>query len=179
MLNAVEKLPKEFKPVEVSLWHNLLFFIAGPSKRKMIVPNSFTFIPMHPQVKSYVCGQELIIPLASTDEMEDNDDDGYTTEVVWRILAAKDQGLVSDKAYHELRIALPEVIRCRISPLSAILKERKRQNMSINILPMPQVKTAYSMFFVNANLTHLIWRVFFLRVFFQERKCSEILSAFT
>ena len=97
---------------------------------------------MHPQVKFYVYGQELIIPLASTDEIEDSGDDGYTTEVVRRILAAKDQGLVSDKAYHELRMALPEVIRCRIPPLSAILQERKRQNMSINILPIPQVKTA-------------------------------------
>ena len=97
---------------------------------------------MHPQVKFYVYGQELIIPLASTDEIEDSDDDGYTTEVVRRILAAKDQGLVSDKAYHELRMALPEVIRCRIPPLSAILQERKRQNMNINILPIPQAKTA-------------------------------------
>ena len=52
---------------------------------------------MHPQVKFYVYGQELIIPLASTDETEDSGDDGYTTEVVRRILAAKDQGLVSDK----------------------------------------------------------------------------------
>ena len=103
---------------------------------------------MHPQVKFYVYGQELIIPLASTDEIEDSGDDDYTTEVVRRILAAKDQGLVSNRglpcheAYHELRMALPEVMRCRIPPLSAILQERKRQNMSINILPIPQVKTA-------------------------------------
>ena len=97
---------------------------------------------MHPKVKFYVYGQEFIIPLASTDEIEDSGDDGYTTEVVRRILAAKDQGLVSKKAYHELRMALPEVIRCRIPPLSAIMQERKRQNMSINILPIPQVKTA-------------------------------------
>ena len=45
MLNAVEKLPKEFKSVKVSLWHDLLLFITEPSKRKMIVLNSFTFIP--------------------------------------------------------------------------------------------------------------------------------------
>ena len=87
------------------------------------------------------------MPLASTDEMEDSGDDGYITEVVRRILAAKDQGLVSDKAYHELRMALPEDMRCRIPPLSAIMQERKRQNMSINIIPIPQVKTAYSMTF--------------------------------
>ena len=37
MLNAVEKLPKELKPVEVSLWQDLLFFLTVPSKRKMNV----------------------------------------------------------------------------------------------------------------------------------------------
>ena len=69
---------------------------------------------MHPQIKFNVYGQELIIPLASTDEMEDSGDDAYTTEVVRHILAAKDQGLVSDKAYHELRMSLPEDIRVLI-----------------------------------------------------------------
>ena len=82
---------------------------------------------MHPQIKFNVYGQELIMPLASTDEMEDSGDDGYITEVARRILAAKDQGLVSDKAYHQLRMALPEDMRCRIPPLSAIMQERKRQ----------------------------------------------------
>ena len=167
---------------------------------------------MHPQIKFNVHGQELIMPLASTDEMEDSGDDGYITEVVRNILAAKDQGLVSDKAYHELRMALPEDMRCRIPPLSAIMQERKRQNMSVNIIPIPQVKTAYSMTFCGLSFKRgylfsgqkfiscfiskcyppcikykydlgevggggvaCYWIFFFL----QEKKCSEILSAFT
>ena len=69
-------------------------------------------------------GQELTISLATTAYgMEDSRDDGYTTEVVRRILAAKDQGLVSDRAYHELRMALPEDIRDRIPRLSAVIQE--------------------------------------------------------
>lgn len=71
---------------------------------------------------------------------DDNLDDGYTTEVVRRILAAKDQGLVSDKSYHELRMALPEDIRDRIPPLSAIIQERREQNKTINTIPIPQVR---------------------------------------
>ena len=50
-------------------------------------------------------GKELTVPLATTAyEMEESSDNGYTTEIVRRILAAKDQGLVSDRAYHELRM---------------------------------------------------------------------------
>ena len=83
-------------------------------------------------------GKELVIPLAKN--LEDNLDDGYTTEVVRRILAAKDQGLVSDKAYHELRMALPEDIRDRIPPLSTIIQERREQNKTIDTITIPQVK---------------------------------------
>lgn len=97
---------------------------------------------MHPQIKFNVYGQEVVIPLTSSaDDLADSGDDGYNTEVVRRILAAKDQGLVSDKAYHELRMALPEDIRCRIPPLSAVIGERREQNKSINVIPIPQVKT--------------------------------------
>ena len=49
-------------------------------------------------MKFNVYGKELTIPLTTTAyEMEKSSDDGYTTEVIWRILAAKDQGLVSDR----------------------------------------------------------------------------------
>lgn len=96
---------------------------------------------MHPQIKFNVYGQELIIPLANTAyDMEDSCDDDYTTEVVRRILAAKDQGLVSESAYHELRMALPEDIRDRIPPLSALIQERREQNNTINTIPIPQVR---------------------------------------
>ena len=86
-------------------------------------------------------GQELTIPLANTAcNMEHSSDDAYTTEVVRRILAAKDQGLVSDRAYHELRMALPEDIRHLIPPLSALIQERRDQNKTINTIPIPQVR---------------------------------------
>ena len=60
-------------------------------------------------------GKELAIPLAKN--MEDSLDNGYLDYLDNGILSAKDQGLVSDKAYHELRMALPEDIRDRIPPL--------------------------------------------------------------
>lgn len=68
-------------------------------------------------------GRELVIPFTN-DQLEDDIDGGYTREVVQRILAAKDEGLVSDKAFHELRMALPENVRSYLPPLSMILEER-------------------------------------------------------
>ena len=76
------------------------------------------------QIKFEVEAQKLIIPLGNHNIEGDDEADGYTAEVVRRILTAKDQGLVSDRAYHELRMALPEDIRARVPPLSAILQER-------------------------------------------------------
>ena len=103
------------------------------------MPQNNIFVPRM-QIKLDVYGQELIISLGSQSiESGGNTVDGYTIEVVRRILAAKDQGLVSDKAYHELRMALPEDIRARIPPLSAILQERKQQNKEITITPIPEV----------------------------------------
>ena len=54
--------------------------------------------------------------------------------------AAKDQGLVSDRAYHELRMSLPEDIRDRIAPLSAAIQERRELNKTINTIPIPRVR---------------------------------------
>jgi len=85
-----------------------------------------------------VYGKELAIPLAKN--MEDSLDNGYLDYLDNSILSAKDQGLVSDKAYHELRMALPEDIRDRISPLSTIIQERREQNKTINTIPIPQVR---------------------------------------
>ena len=60
-----------------------------------------------------------MIPLS--DDQHDGDDyEGYSHEVVQRILAVKDEGLVSDKAYHELRMAFPEKVRSHVPPLTAI-----------------------------------------------------------
>lgn len=104
---------------------------------------------MHSQIKFNVYGKDLLIPLANAadDISEDSGEDGYSVEVVRRILAAKDQGLISDKAYHELRMALPEDIRGRIPPLSTLVLERKEQNRTIKTIPIPQVRTAYLIFF--------------------------------
>ena len=54
------------------------------------------------QVRFDVSGRELVMPLP--DDQHDGDDaEGDSYEVVQRILAADDEGLVSDKTYHELR----------------------------------------------------------------------------
>ena len=44
------------------------------------------------------------------------------------------------KAYHELRMALPEDIRARIPPLLLILQERKQQNNEITVVTIPEVR---------------------------------------
>ena len=54
-------------------------------------------------MKFDVSGREVVIPFLN-DQLEDEIDGGYTREVVQRILAAKDEGLVRDKAFHELRM---------------------------------------------------------------------------
>ena len=75
----------------------------------------------------------------SNDQVEADIDGGYTREVVQRILAAKDEGLVSDKAFHELRMALPKNVRSYLPPLSAIVEERRNQNKEIKVVPIPEV----------------------------------------
>ena len=67
----------------------------------------------NPQIKFNVGGQELVVPLEGSPEDVDCES-SYTTEVVRRVIAAKDQGLISDKSYHELRMAFPEDTRGRI-----------------------------------------------------------------
>ena len=75
-----------------------------------------------------------------SDHQHDGDDDeGYSHEVVQRILTAKDEGLVSDKAYHELRMALPEKVRSRVPLLTAIKQERRSQNKEIEVVQIPEV----------------------------------------
>ena len=46
---------------------------------------------------------------------------------------AKDEGLISDEAYHELRMALPDEEREILPPISVLKQERNRQN-GINAL---------------------------------------------
>ena len=75
----------------------------------------------------------------SNDQHDGDDDEGYSHEVVQRILAAKDEGLVSDKAYHDLRMALPEKVRSHVPPLNAIKQERRSQNKEIEVVQIPEV----------------------------------------
>ena len=90
------------------------------------------------QVKFDVSGRELVIPLSDY-QYDGDDDEDYAHEVVQRMLAAKDEGLVSDKAYHELRMALLEKVRSHVPPLSAIKQERSSQNKKIKVIQIPGV----------------------------------------
>ena len=47
-----------------------------------------------------------MIPLSD----DQHDDEGYAHEVIQRMLAAKDEGLVRAEAYHKLRMALLEKV---------------------------------------------------------------------
>jgi len=90
------------------------------------------------QVKFDVSGRELAIPLSDY-QYDGDDDEGYVHEVVQRMLAAKDEGLVRDEAYHELRMALLEKVRSHVPPLSAIKQERRSQNKEIKVIQIPEV----------------------------------------
>ena len=68
-----------------------------------------------------------------------DDDEGYSGEVAQRILAAKDEGLVSDKAYHELRMALAEKVGSHVPRLTAIKQERRSQNKEIEVVQILEV----------------------------------------
>ena len=59
------------------------------------------------------------------------------------MLVAKDSGLISDEAYHELRMSLPEDQRFALSPFSAVKQERNKQNEIVNIKSIPEVYSNY------------------------------------
>lgn len=149
--NAAEKkLPAEFKPTEVRLgnfWCYFLIILRLVHNHLQLFKLFIKYlywntISCYTQLKFDVSGKELVIPLSSNPQPEhDDDDDGYTREIVQRILAAKDDGLVSDKAYHEIRMALPEHVRAQVPPLSSLLEERKKQNGEINISTIPELNT--------------------------------------
>ena len=82
--------------------------------------------------------RELVIPLSDY-QYDGDDDEDYAHKVVQRMLAAKDEGLVSDKAYHKLRMALLEKVRSNVPPLSAIKQERSSQNNEIKVIQIPEV----------------------------------------
>lgn len=71
------------------------------------------------QIKFTVQSEELVIQLESTTEEEEM---LHTTDkITQRVLVAKDSGLISDEAFHELRMSLPEETRTVIPPINALL----------------------------------------------------------
>ena len=90
-----------------------------------------------------------MVPLSAPNSSDETDDGGYTPETVKRALAAKDEGLISDKAYHELRMAFTGDLKNMMPPLSAIKSERKFQNDDIKIMQIPEVFYSFMMLIFN------------------------------
>ena len=81
--------------------------------------------------KFSVQGEDLVIPLSSPPEEDElPHSQGETTR---RVLVAKDCGLISDEAYRELRMSLPEHERATLPPINALKDERRKQNKNIVI----------------------------------------------
>ena len=77
------------------------------------------------QIKFDVQGQEVIIPLSEEDSSEELEP--TSCETTKRVLVAKDSGLISDEAYHELRMSLPEDQRFALPPFSDVKQERNKR----------------------------------------------------
>ncbi|CAH3154030.1 unnamed protein product, partial [Porites lobata] len=90
------------------------------------------------EIKFDVQGQEVIIPLSEEDSSEELEP--TSCETTKRVLVAKDSGLISDEAYHELRMSLPEDQRFALPPFSAVKQERNKQNEIVNIKSIPEAK---------------------------------------
>ena len=94
------------------------------------------------QIKFSVEGEEIIIPLGSA---EDEETPNVLQETTQHVLVAKDSGLISDEAYHEVRMSLPEDARVMVPPVNAIKDERNRQNKIMDIHQITEVRD----FFLN------------------------------
>ena len=70
----------------------------------------------------------------------------YDCLVVRKLLSAKDEGVISDEAYHRLRQALPKELRKKIPPINVLKDERKSENHEIKIIPVPEVSCLISYF---------------------------------
>lgn len=104
------------------------------------------------QIKFSTQGEEIVIPLWSPPEEEDiPHSQGETT---WRVLVAKDSGLISDEAYHELRMSLPDEGRATLPPINALKDERNRQNKNVVIHPVSGVR-AFLLSLYNIKETYL------------------------
>jgi len=88
-------------------------------------------------IKFSVQGKEVLIPLGSVEEEEEDEVKEETTQ---RVLVAKDSWLISDEAYHELRMSLPEDARASIPPINALKDKRNRQNKTVDIHHITEVR---------------------------------------
>ena len=102
-----------------------------------LVPR-FTNTALFEQIKFTVQGEELVIHLESTTEEEEMPH--TIDEITQRVLIAKDSGLISGEAFHELRMSLPEETRTVIPPISALKDERNRQNKIVDIHSITEVR---------------------------------------
>ena len=78
----------------------------------------------------------MVIPLGY--ELSDKNE-GFTCLTAQRVLVAKDEGLISDEAYHKLRITLTNNERDALPPSSLLKQERNRQNGIIALHSIPEV----------------------------------------
>ena len=91
-------------------------------------------------IKFSVQGKEVVIPLGSVEEEEEEEEDEVKEETTQRVLVAKDSWLISDEAYHELRMSLPEDARASIPPINALKDKRNRQNKTVDIHHITEVR---------------------------------------
>jgi len=66
-------------------------------------------------------------------------------ETTQRVLVAKDSGLISDEAYDELRMSIPEDARVMILLISVLKDERNRQNKNVEIHQITEVRFFFSL----------------------------------
>ncbi|XP_027047168.1 uncharacterized protein LOC113674870 [Pocillopora damicornis] len=88
------------------------------------------------EIKFTVQGREVVIPLGHD---AGDEKDNSTCRTTQHVLVAKDKGLISDEAYHELRMALPDEEREILPPISVLKQERNRQNGIIALYSIPEV----------------------------------------
>jgi len=64
------------------------------------------------------------------------------------VVVAKDYGLISDEAYHELRMSISEDAKAMIPPINVLKDERNRQNKNIEIHQIADVRIFFSSSFM-------------------------------
>ena len=60
------------------------------------------------------------------------------------VLVAKDSGLISNEAYHKIRMSLSENARVMVPPVNAIKDKRNRQNKIMDIHQTTEVRDFFS-----------------------------------